>query len=188
MLPESELREHMQSYLTPELSDGVANILPFKADRNLSSDDECEIGNLIDQAAEAICETNRYATERLALADSMVKRAVEQLRAAEERIAKADAARVKAENAFTELCRKTEREYGAKLEALERIKKDALGRVARAENRISEAETRTIAAEQRVQSVELTFKRIEDAVKKKLLGPARQSMSETADRPAANAA
>jgi len=184
-LPESELREHMQSYLTSELNRGIPKILQFQVGRKAPPDDEPDIVNLIDQTAQAMCETNRYAAERLALADSMAKRAVEQLRAAEERVSKADAARVEAEAAFTQLCEQHQREYAAKLESLEWFKKEAFDRVARAENRICKAETRAIAAEQRVQRVELSFKRIEDAVKTKLLAAARELTSEIADRPAA---
>jgi hypothetical protein len=169
-LRESELREHMESYVTTELNRTVTNILEFKVDRNLSADEGSNILDLIEQTSEAISDVNRHAAERLALADSLAKRAVEQLRAAEQRVQKAEAERVAAEAAFSELCQRTENEYAVKLEQLEALRNDALARVARSESRICEAEARVVAAERRAKSLESTFKRIEEAVRNKLFG------------------
>ena len=182
-LHESELREYMQSYRTPDLDRALTNIFEFKIDRKPSSDEECNVLCLIEEAAETISESTRYAAERLALADSLAKRAVEQLTAAEQRVTKAEAARIEAEAAFNELCRRTEEEYTTKFAELESLKNDAFARVARAENRIQEVEVRAMRAEARVQAVELTFKKIGDAVKNKLLAQARHSSGEISGKP-----
>jgi chromosome segregation ATPase len=179
-LRDSELREHMQSYLGQNFGEAAGNIIEFRTYPESPTDDSCSILQLIDDAAETIAQTNRYAAERLSHADSLAKRAVEQLQAAEKRVAVAEAARAEAEASFTELCERTDREYKIKLEELQTVKDDALARVARAETRMDDAEKRATAAEKRIQAVELTFKRIEVAVTKKLLTQARQSVTNQA--------
>ena len=57
-LHESELREHMQSYLTPDLDRTITNIFEFKIDRAPSSDEECNVLCLIEEAAETISEVD----------------------------------------------------------------------------------------------------------------------------------
>ena len=174
VLREYELRDHMRPYVAREDEDlGMGNLLPF----HRSSPHQPSFGastlDLIDEAAQRIAETNRFAAESLARADSLARAALEQLSAAEKRIAKAEVDRMEAEAALEQLREKLERDFFSKLEQLEQLKKEADARIASAEDKLREAEARAHSAEERAKAMEETFERIEAAVSAKILDKSR---------------
>jgi chromosome segregation ATPase len=174
VLPEELLREHMRPYLSSEDGDSSkGNLLPFQgSSRNQPSFGSTTL-DLIDEAAERIAETNRFAAESLARVDSLARQALEQLSAAEKRIAKAEAERAEAEVALKQVTEKLEREFAAKLEQLEQLKEEADARIASAEDKLREAEARAHSAEERAKSMMETLEQIEAAVSSKILGNSR---------------
>ena len=170
VLRENELLDHMRPYLAPEdENSGMGNLLPF----HRSSQHQPSFGSstldLIDEAAHRIAETNRFASESLARVDSLARQAMEQLSAAEKRIAKAEADRAEAEATLEQLREKLERDFFSKLEQLKQLKEEADARITSAEDKLREAEARAHSAEERAKAMEETFKRIEAAVSSKIL-------------------
>ena len=175
-LRENELLDHMRPYLAPEdENSGMGNLLPF----HRSSQHQPSFGSstldLIDEAANRIAETNRFASESLARVDSLARQAMEQLSAAEKRIAKAEADRAEAEATLEQLREKLERDFFSKLEQLKQLKEEADARITSAEDKLREAEARAQSAEERAEAMEETFKRIEAAVSSKILDKTRYS-------------
>ena len=176
VLRENELLDHMRPYLAPEdENSGTGNLLPF----HRSSQHQPSFGSstldLIDEAAHRIAETNRFASESLARVDSLARQAMEQLSAAEKRIAKAEADRAEAEATLEQLREKLERDFFSKLEQLKQLKEEADARITSAEDKLREAEARAQSAEERAEAMEETFKRIEAAVSSKILDKTRYS-------------
>ena len=176
VLRENELLDHMRPYLAPEDEDsGMGNLLPF----HRSSQHQPSFGSstldLIDEAAHRIAETNRFASESLARVDSLARQAMEQLSAAEKRIAKAEADRAEAEATLEQLREKLERDFFSKLEQLKQLKEEADARITSAEDKLREAEARAQSAEERAKAMEETFERIEAAVSSKILDKSRYS-------------
>ena len=176
VLREYQLRDHMRPYLAPEDEDsGMGNLLTFHRSPRLQPSFGASTLELIDEAAQRIAETNRFAAESLARADSLARAALEQLSAAERRIAKAEADRLEAEAALEQLREKLERDFFSKLDQLEQLKEEADARIASAEDKLREAEARAHSAEERAKAMEETFERIEAAVTSKILDKSRYS-------------
>ena len=176
VLRENELLDHMRPYLAPEdENSGMGNLLPFH--RSFRHQPSLGSGtlDLIDEAANRIAETNRFASESLARVDSLARQAMEQLSAAEKRIAKAEADRAEAEATLEQLREKLERDFFSKLEQLKQLKEEADARITSAEDKLREAEARAQSAEERAEAMEETFKRIEAAVSSKILDKSRYS-------------
>ena len=176
VLRENELLDHMRPYLAPEDEDsGMGNLLPFhRSSRHQPSFGSSTL-DLIDEAAHRIAETNRFAAESLSRVDSLARQAMEQLSAAEKRIAKAEADRAEAEATLEQLREKLERDFFSKLEQLKQLKEEADARITSAEDKLREAEARAQSAEERAEAMEETFKRIEAAVTSKILDKTRYS-------------
>jgi chromosome segregation ATPase len=183
VLREYVLHDHMQSYLAPEDEDsGTGNLLPFHGSSRQQPSFGSSTLDLIDEAAQRIAETNRFAAESLARVDSLAREALEQLSAAEKRIAKAEADRAEAEAALEQLREKLERDFFSKLEQLEQLKEEADARIESAEDKLREAEARAHSAEERAKAMEETFERIEAAVSSKILDKSRYSAANMASK------
>jgi DNA repair exonuclease SbcCD ATPase subunit len=162
--------DQMRPYLAPEHEGpSMGNLLPFDRSFRNEPNSGSRILDLIDEAGQRIAKMNRFAAGSLARVDLLARQALEQLSAAERRVAKAEADRAETEAALEQLRDQLEREFVPKLEQLERLKEQATVRIALAEDKAREAEARAHSAEERAQAVEEIFERIERAVKSKIL-------------------
>ena len=117
--------------------------------------------DLVYQAADAIRDTEEHATAIEANAQSLAKRAIEELQGAERRIQAAETARRAAEAQIGEA--------NARIQQAERVLEMAESRIQALEVERANAELRAKAAEKRAAEVDAELARVEKAIRTRLL-------------------
>jgi chromosome segregation ATPase len=161
------LREHVRNYGanfdTVESTDGI---LEFRAPRTKNSG--ASALDLVNLAAELIGNVDNYAAEREGRAEKLAKRAIEELKLAEDRIRSSESGRRAAEAEIEDLGDRVDK-AGVRLQQARKIIEQMTSLLEATEARLSAAEQRASAAEARAKKAEEMLERIEEAIRNRIL-------------------
>ena len=162
------LREHMRDYIAnSSVAESANNILSFK--HQSAKNPGAAALDLVYQAAELIGEVDNCAAERQARAETLAEQAIEKLKIADDRVRSANSARLAAEAEVKQFSDRVEKEVSIKIQEIEKaIEQMAFG-IAASEARLSAAEQRARNAEIRADEAENALKRIEEAIRTRIL-------------------
>src|ERR1035437_6645569 len=164
------LREHMRDHIAnSSMVDSADNILNFQRPPYSAKNPGAAALDLVYQAAELIGDANNYAAERQARAENLAKQAIEKLKIADDRVRSAESARRAAEAEIKEFSDRVEKELSVRLQEIEEAMEQTASRIAATEAQLSAAEQRARTAEIRANEAENALKRIEEAIRSRIL-------------------
>ena len=164
------LRGHMRDHVAnSSMVDSADNILNFQRPPYSAKNPGAAALDLVYQAAELIGDVDNYAAERQARAENLAKQAIEKLKIADDRVRSAESGRRAAEAEIKEFSDRVEKELSVKLQKVEEAMEQTASRIAATEAQLSAAEQRARTAEIRANEAENALKRIEEAIRSRIL-------------------
>jgi exonuclease VII large subunit len=164
------LRGHMRDHVAnSSMVDSADNILNFQRPPYSAKNPGAAALDLVYQAAELIGDVDNYAAERQARAENLAKQAIEKLKIADDRVRSAESARRAAEAEIKEFSDRVEKELSVRLQEIEEAMEQTASRIAATEAQLSAAEQRARTAEIRANEAENALKRIEEAIRTRIL-------------------
>src|SRR5450759_4303626 len=164
------LREHMREHMAnANVSDSAENVLSFPRPPYSAKNPGAAALDLVYQAAELIGDVDNYAAERQARAENLAKQAIEKLKIADDRVRSAESGRRAAEAEIKEFSDRVEKELSVKLQKVEEAMEQTASRIADTDAQLSAAEQRARTAEMRANDAENALKRIEEAIRSRIL-------------------
>jgi hypothetical protein len=175
------LREHMRDHIANYSTlDSAENILSFGHPPNPARNPGAAALDLVYQAAELIRDLDNSAAEIQARAETLAKQAIEKLKIADARVLSAESGRLAAEAKIKELMDRVEQEVNVRLQEVEKVMEQTASRMAAAEAQRSAAEQRARTGEMRANEAENALKRIEEAIRTRILEKRFRDSSRTA--------
>src|SRR5450631_3880095 len=164
------LRDHMRDYITNHSAlDSPENVLSFQRSPNSKMNPGAAALDVVYQAAELIRDVDNYATERNARAETLARQAIEKLKIAHDCVQSAESRRLAAEAEIKEFSDRVGKELSVKLQKVEEAMEQTASRIAATEAQLSAAKQRARTAEMRANDAENALKRIEEAIRSRIL-------------------
>ena len=164
------LREYMRDRLANYSAvDSAEDILESRRPPYSAKNPGAAALDLVYQAAELIGDVDNYAAERQARAENLAKQAIAKLKIADDRVRSAESARRAAEAEIKEFSDRVEKGLSIKLQEVEEAMEQTASRIAATEAQLSAAEQRARTAEMRANDAENALKRIEEAIRSRIL-------------------
>ena len=164
------LREHMRDHIANHSAlDSAENVLSFQSSPNSKMNPGAAALDVVYQAAELIRDVDNYAAERHARAETLARQAIEKLKIAHDCVQSAESRRLAAETGIREFSDRLENELSVRLQEIEEAMEQTASRIAAAEAQLSAAEQRARTAEMRANDAENALKRIEEAIRSRIL-------------------
>jgi exonuclease VII large subunit len=164
------LRGHMRDHIANHSAlDSAENILDFRRPPYFAKNPGAAALDLVYQAAELIGDVDNYAAERQARAEKLAQQAIEKLKIAHDRVQSAESGRRAAEAEIKEFSDRVEKVLSVRLQEVEQAMEQTASRIAATEAQLSAAEQRAITAEVRATEAETALKRIEEAIRTRIL-------------------
>jgi exonuclease VII large subunit len=164
------LREHMRDHIANHGAlDSAENVLSFQSSPNSKMNPGAAALDVVYQAAELIRDVDNYAAERHARAETLARQAIEKLKIAHDCVQSAESRRLAAEAEIKEFSDRVGKELSVKLQKIEEAMEQTASRIAATEAQLSAAEQRARTAEMRANDAENALKRIEEAIRSRIL-------------------
>ena len=164
------LREHMRDHIANHSAlDSAENVLSFQSSPNSKMNPGAAALDIVYQAAELIRDVDNYAAERHARAETLARQAIEKLKIAHDCVQSAESRRLAAEAEIQEFSDRVGKELSVKLQKVEEAMEQTASRIAATEAQLSAAEQRARTAEIRANDAENALKRIEEAIRSRIL-------------------